>query len=333
MTASADKGGMKAVDVKGEDNVCVVCKGADTFEPVFRNIVIDRMPFDIHVCKSCGLGKTVPFLDDDELSRLYSSDAYRGSDSRRFPRLIEEALKYIMTGRCRRVDRLAAARGKLLDIGCGRADFLAMMEKMRWKSSGIEVDERIRGRGERMGLDLRNGRLEDMVFADGEFDAVTMWHVFEHMSRPLSVLTECRRILKPGGLIVIATPNAASLQSVAAGKDWFHLDPPFHLYHYSLKNITALLEGNGFSVKKVRQFSLEYAPFGFFQSILNAAGFGRNLFYDFLRMRPEKSLRTYLSVLAIIAAAPALLPLSLMLSVAEAVIGRGGAIEVYAVKR
>lgn len=333
LTASADMGGMKALDVKGGCNVCAVCKGADTFEPVFGNIVIDRRPFDIHACKFCGLGKTVPLLDDDELSRLYSSDAYRFADAKRFPRFIEEALKYITAGRCGRVERFAPAQGRLLDIGCGRADFLAMMKKRGWNPTGIEVDERIQGRGERMGLDLRNGRLDDTAFEDNEFDAVTMWHVFEHMNNPLDVIGECARILKQGGLIVIAVPNAASLQSVTTGKDWFHLDPPFHLYHYSLDNIAALLEGNGFSVKKVRQFSFEYAPFGFFQSILNAAGFGRNLFYDFLRKRAEKSLMTYLSVLAAIALMPVLFPASLMLSVVEAVMGRGGAIEVYAVKK
>ncbi len=311
---------------------CIICKGADTFEPVFKIEVEGRL-FEIYACKFCGLKKTAPFLDDDELSRLYSSDVYRGGDGLRFPWFIEDPLKYIMTGRCGRVDLLCSGRGRLLDIGCGRADFLAVMKKRGWEPSGIEVDERIQGRGERMGLDLRNGRLEDVAFADNEFDAVTMWHVFEHMRNPLGVIGECRRILKPGGLIVIAAPNAASLQSVATGKDWFHLDPPFHLYHYSLKNITALLEDNGFSVKKVKQFSLEYAPFGFFQSMLNAAGLRRNLFYDFLRKKAEKSLMTYLSVFAIIAMMPVLLPISLMLAVAESAMGRGGAIEVYAIKR
>lgn len=318
---------------EGPADVCVICKGADTFEPRLGNIEIEGSPFEIYACKSCGLEKTVPFLDDVEMSRIYSSGSYRGPDARRFSRFIEEALKYITAGRCRRVERLAPARGRLLDIGCGRADFLAIMEKRGWKTSGVEVDERIRGRGERMGLDLRNGRVEEMAFGDGEFDAVTMWHVFEHMRDPAGVMNECGRILKSGGLIVVAAPNADSLQAGAAGKNWFHLDPPFHLYHYSLKNLAALLEDNGFSVKKVKQFSLEYAPFGFFQSILNAAGFRRNLFYDFLRERTKKTAAAYLGVFAAAVMMPVLLPISLMLSAAEAAMGRGGAIEVYAVKR
>ncbi|MBI5643777.1 MAG: class I SAM-dependent methyltransferase [Deltaproteobacteria bacterium] len=288
-------------------------------------------PYEIKFCAFCGLGKTEPFLYEAKLKKIYSS-TYREDDSTRFPKPLERLIRTVRVQRCRRVERFAN-KGRILDVGCGRADFLSLMAERGWEAYGLELDERIKSRGKSHGgVDLRYGSLHDVVFPDAYFDAVTLWHVFEHIKDPVWAVNECRRILKPGGLLVIAIPNTASVQARLTGRNWFHLDPPFHLYHYTAGNIKALLAKSAFKIETVKNFSLEYNPYGFLQSIFNAAGFRTNLFYDFLRSKHDRGLKTLISLMLMFLMMPVALPVSVILSVAEAVLGLGGTIEVYTKK-
>ncbi len=317
---------------KTEKFGCFLCGGDAGPGSGFDGLDIDGQSYAIRFCGGCGLGVTDPFLDDRKLRAIYSS-TYREEDSTRFFTPLERLIRAVRLQRCRRVERYSN-KGRVLDIGCGRGDFPALMASRGWDAAGIELDERIEGRGRGGGgLELRYGRLEDVRFADAGFDAVTMWHVFEHMRDPVWVMNECRRIIKPGGLLVIAVPNARSLQARLTGRNWFHLDPPFHLYHYTLENIKKLMGDAGFEVLSVKHFSLEYNPYGFLQSIFNSLGFRTNLFYDFLRSKHEKGLKSYLSLGLMALLMPVVLPLSFALSFAEAAIGLGGTIEVYARKK
>jgi SAM-dependent methyltransferase len=207
-----------------------------------------------------------------------------------------------------------------------------MMHERGWECSGLELDNRV-GQKSKNGVDLKPGSLSDVRFPDAYFEAVTFWHVFEHVKDPEWTLKECARILKPEGLLVLAVPNMGSLQSRMAGNGWFHLDPPFHLYHYSAENIKKLLEKNGFEVLSVRHFSFEYNPYGFIQSIYNKMGLRTNLLYDFLRSRAPKGIGTKAAMAFTIASLPFVAALSVGLSVAESALRAGGTIEVYARKK
>lgn len=306
---------------------CFLCGGA--FESGFKGMAAEGGIYGVDFCGSCGLGKTTPFLDEKELKRIYSS-TYRENDSSRFFSPIEKIVKVIRVERCKRVERYAK-KGKILDVGCGRGDFLALMKERGWTPTGLELDSRIEGHGRKVGMDLRCGSLDTIKFPDAHFDAVTFWHVFEHLRNPDAALKECARILKPGGLLVVAVPNAGSLQAKMTGKSWFHLDPPFHLYHYSLKNLLTLLGKYGFKSEGLKHFSFEYNPYGYLQSVFNSLGFRNNLFYDFLRSKSEAK-KAYLSLAMMFALMPIALPASMFLSVFEAIAGYGGTIEIYAKK-
>lgn len=282
------------------------------------------------VCQGCGLGKTSPFLDDKALRSMYSS-TYRSEDATRFPTPLEKVIRVVREGRRRAVERYAP-KGRVLDVGCGRGDFLQMMLDKGWECFGLELDKRV-GERSKKGLDLRCGSLSDVRFPDSYFEAVTFWHVFEHVKEPEWTLKECSRILKPGGLLVLAVPNTASLQAKVGGSGWFHLDPPFHMYHYSTENVTKLLEKNGFEVLRVRHFSFEYNPYGFLQSVYNRIGFRNNLFYDFLRSKAPKDAGSMAALAFTFLTLPLTGVLSFGLSAAEAAMRAGGTIEVYARKR
>ncbi len=186
---------------------CFLCGGADSFEAEFTGIKAEGRSYDLLFCKTCKLGKTDPFLDEKKLKEIYSSAVYREDDSTRFFSPIEKIISLFRTGRCKRVERYSGT-GRILDIGCGRGDFLALMAGRGWGATGLELDRRILSQGRRVkGVDLRFGGLEDVKFPEAHFNAVTFWHVFEHLRDPLWALRECNRILKPGGLLVVAVPN------------------------------------------------------------------------------------------------------------------------------
>lgn len=306
---------------------CFLC--AKPYQKGYAGIQAEGGEYEVWFCPACGLGRTEPFLTEQELTGIYSS-TYRESDSTRFFSPIEKALRVLRTERCKRIDRYAGKKGKILDVGCGRGDFLLLMKERGWLCTGIELDKRVEAHGKRIGLDLRFGAIHEQKFPDGYFDAITLWHVFEHLRDPQAAIREFRRILKPGGLLMIAVPNAGSLQARLTGGGWFHLDPPFHLYHYSLKNIGMLLEKNGFKTVASNHLSIEYNPYGFIQSIYNAFGLKRNLLFDFLRSKGTGG--AHLSLALVFLTLPIIGPLSFALAFLEAAVGHGGCMEVYAIK-
>lgn len=309
---------------------CFIC-GNTAFEKRFGEIRADGGVYSVVFCKACGLGRSDPFLDEESLKRIYSS-TYREDDSTRFFAPLEKLVRILRVRRCKEVERFAK-KGTILDVGCGRGDFLALMKDRGWMVSGLDLDKRIAGHGRKTGMDLRHGGLEDARFPDNSFDAVTFWHVFEHLRNPYWALKECYRILRPDGLLVVAVPNIDSWQARLTGKGWFHLDPPFHLYHYSSKNLAGLLRKAGFEVSRAGHFSIEYNPYGFLQSVFNSLGLRANLFYDFLRSKWKKDAVSRISLALTVLSMPLVLPVSILFSVVEAMARRGGTIELYARKK
>jgi SAM-dependent methyltransferase len=134
--------------------------------------------------------------------------------------------------------------------------------------------------------------LADARYPDALFDEVIIWHVLEHLSDPRGTLIEIRRILKPGGRLIVAVPNYSSLQSRWSGPAWFHLDLPRHLYHFPLAGLRRLLMDTGFSPTSEHHFSLRQNPFGWVQSALNKnKRLPRNGLYTLLKSRPDAAPR------------------------------------------
>ena len=225
----------------------------------------------------------------------------------------------------------------MLEIGCGRGEQLQSARKEEWETFGVEFsDETAYHARVVLGLDVRTGKVEEAGFEANTFDVITLWHVLEHLEDPVGTVRACFDLLKPGGLLVLCGPNFESLQSRVGQSLWFHLDVPFHLYHFSPTSLRCLLQEHPFDIMKIKHFSLEHNPFGFLQSMLNRMGLRRNLLYDTLKMRElragAKTRGERLQLLATILCLPILAPLALGLSILESVLARGGTIEVYAQK-
>jgi SAM-dependent methyltransferase len=240
-------------------------------------------------CPACGLVWVDPMPEADEIGtlyrRYYTHDG--GEQTLGYPPSIERVVRGLtdavaavalgyadapLTRGWRRAGRLAgiigpwrdvaggnllwlpaAARGKALDVGCGDGRFLVKMRALGWEVAGIDPDaEAVRTARERHGLLVERGVIEDADLPEAAFDAVTLSHVIEHLPDPIGTLRACARILKPGGRIVVATPNTESLVRRMSGADWRGWEPPRHLHIFSTRTLRRCAERAGLRVLDVR---------------------------------------------------------------------------------
>ena len=141
---------------------------------------------------------------------------------------------------------------KLLDVGCGSGDFLLGMRARGWSVLGVEPDPVAAAAARKNGLDVRDGMLADADFADDTFDAIVLSHVIEHVHEPMALLRECGRVLRPGGVLVLMTPNLTSVGHRKFGADWRGLEPPRHLHVFSVESLAACVQRVGLEVSEVR---------------------------------------------------------------------------------
>jgi len=142
--------------------------------------------------------------------------------------------------------------GRLLELGFGNGQQLARMQALGWVVTGVDTDAAAVAAARERGFDARVGTLQEQRFDDGAFDAVYLSHVLEHVPDPVGLLAECRRVLAPGGRLVVITPNAASRGHGTFGAAWFNLEPPRHLVLCSPASLRAALRRAGFTSAEVR---------------------------------------------------------------------------------
>ncbi|MFA0754087.1 MAG: hypothetical protein IMHGJWDQ_001870 [Candidatus Fervidibacter sp.] len=131
--------------------------------------------------------------------------------------------------------------GRLLDIGCGNGSYLAMMKRLGWEVVGTEIDPKAADIAtSSLGIFVHVGDLKDAPFEHASFDVITMSHVIEHVADPIDFLRTAARFLKPGGEMIVVTPNLSSLGSRIFGADWYCLDPPRHLYLFTPASVRLL---------------------------------------------------------------------------------------------
>jgi SAM-dependent methyltransferase len=297
-----------------------------------------REPADFQVrrCCRCGLAYTVPVLGPGEIGAYYQ-ETYYGDTNKRFNPLLEALVGRFRRGRAQTLTSFVPP-GKVLDIGCGRGLTLNALRQLGWKTRGCELSETSsRHAREVLGLDVACAGFRPELYADGEFDAVILWHVYEHLYDPQAVLQSCRRILRPGGVLALAVPNSDSFQAKLTKYGWFHLDLPRHYSHFSAPWLRQKFLECGFRPVDEFHGSLEQNPYGWIQSLLNACGFRFNLLYDILRRKSARTtkepwrevpVQSLFNVLGMIA----LLPIALAMLIPERLCRRGATVEFYVIR-
>lgn len=314
---------------------CSIC-GQKTEKLIFGDIAKNSNSYSVYECMPCQIWITHPKPSFEELSLLYSTGNYRAKTGKRFNPVLESIIRFLTTRKRDRIKKYIR-KGRILDIGCGRGLFLDIMAKDGWAVTGYEFDQKSASYAvNNYGLEVYSGALKNK-FEDESFDVVNINHVLEHLEDPDETLSECHRVLRKGGLLVVAVPNIDSLQAKFGKSNWFQLDLPCHLFHFSTQSLVSLIEKNYFHVQLVRHFKFEYNPYGWLQTILNISGIPENHFYDLLKSTElRKKGRAKLSLTHKIISfflIPLLIPLSLVLSIAEALLAKGGTIEMYSTKK
>jgi 2-polyprenyl-3-methyl-5-hydroxy-6-metoxy-1,4-benzoquinol methylase len=151
-----------------------------------------------------------------------------------------------------------SSRGRILDVGCGDARFLLALDPGKWQRTGVDFSgENLRVMGARFpGLRLTCGGIQSGELEDSEFDAITLWHVLEHLPEPEAALRRAAELLSPGGWLFVSLPNLDSLQAAFFRKHWFCFDDvPRHLHHFSPRSLERLLRNAGLTVREHVFFS------------------------------------------------------------------------------
>lgn len=150
----------------------------------------------------------------------------------------------------------SAAGSTLLDVGSGEGRFLARMRGLGWKVQGVESDGRaVEVARRNHGLEVVEADIAEANLPEGAFDVVTLRHVLEHVPDPVALLTGVHRTLRPGGLLVLLTPNVDSLGHRLLGEGWRGLEPPRHLYLFSKRTLATSVQRAGFSIQTLRAIS------------------------------------------------------------------------------
>lgn len=201
--------------------------------------------------------KTTPQPSLNKLGSYYESDDYIShTDGQRslFEKIYQVVKTKNISDKVKTVTRANSGTGRLLDIGCGTGDFLAVAKSVGWQTVGFEPNDKARNLALSKGVELV---AETTDLPDASFDVITMWHVLEHVPDVEAQIKELRRLVKPGGTIVIAVPNFKSVDAKYYGKFWAAYDVPRHLWHFSKTAIKKLFEEQALFLEEVKPMTFD----------------------------------------------------------------------------
>jgi len=144
------------------------------------------------------------------------------------------------------------AGGRMLEVGCGSGSSLVALHALGWNAEGLDFDPAAGGLARGKGIVVRQGGLAEQNYPAHSFDAIAMIHAIEHVPDPLAFLRELKRVLKPGGQLVLITPNAAARGHRRFGSAWLGLDAPRHVQVFTAAALRQAVERTGFTVGCLR---------------------------------------------------------------------------------
>jgi len=229
--------------------------------------------YSYHRCTDCNLIYQHPIPSQEEISVFYPasysvySEPERTLFSRRELQTLKETLGYqhLQVSQKRSfLERLLPAKpvldvvpcieaGSVLDIGCGNGEYLLRLKSIGWKCQGVEFNDKALSICRSNGLNVFHGDLISAKFDSESFDFVSAHHLIEHAPDPHELVSEISRITKPGGSVLIRTPNSESLGRSWFGTYWYDNDVPRHIFLYAEKNLRLLASEYGLRLDSLRK--------------------------------------------------------------------------------
>jgi SAM-dependent methyltransferase len=252
---------------------CAVC-GEGRFIPLLA--APDRYhgrqkPYQLLRCPSCSLVWLSNPPSPAEMSEHYGADydrsvAAAGEEPNRWRGRWEMLSQY-------------KSGGAILDLGCSAGGFLAGLKNSSWKLYGIDMSDAVAEQArDRSGAEVFVGNILDAPFPPESFDAITAFHVLEHLYQPREVFAKISQWLKPDGILCAMVPNIDSAGSHIFGSYWYALELPRHLSLFSPKSLRILAQSVGLeevSVTTNREVFIEASTRYILDDLLRKVGIRR----------------------------------------------------------
>lgn len=221
-----------------------------------KDYTVSQQLFEVWHCDACTLRFTQDVPAEDGIGKYYQSENYishTNTSKGLVNRLYHIVRNYTLGSKKRLVQAFTQkTTGTLLDVGAGVGAFAGFMRQQGWQVTGLEPDAETRKRA----LEQHRITLQDtddlFQLPAGHFDAITLWHVLEHVHRLHDYLDQLKTLLKPGGILLIAVPNYTAADAAFYSSRWAAYDVPRHLYHFSPASMRILLQQHGLTVKAVK---------------------------------------------------------------------------------
>jgi SAM-dependent methyltransferase len=267
-------------------------------------------------CEGCGVANTDPWPSETDLDAAYGG-WYRPPTGR-FSGRGDAILRRTRGQLARRLDRIAPP-GPILDVGAGDGALLDALSARGRRALGVER--------EATRPDIHASGLSEI---DGRWAAVVFWHSLEHLASPGEAIELAADLLAPDGVLVIAVPNAASVQARLFGDRWLGLDLPRHLVHLPAQVLVERLRSLKLDVGRVSFWRGGQVWFGWLHGLVGALP-GRPDLYDAIRRPEARSTPLSASTRPLVLGAGVLMaPLAAVGAAAEIAARRGGTVYVEA---
>jgi len=242
-------------EVELEDGPCPMGCVAEDTRALVGGDRLHRLPgeFTVVQCQACGLMRTNPRPSPRAISFYYPEDygPHQGTHSpnNRTNGFWKLAAKKIFDSDSRKVPPVAP--GRMLEIGCASGAFLARMAAQGWRVEGVEHSSRFAEDARAQGYIVRIGPLEQLPTPTELFDLVVGWQVLEHLHDPVSALEKLRDWTKPAGWLALSVPDVSAWEFGVFGANWYGLDLPRHLFHFTPRTLRAVLAKTGWKTERI----------------------------------------------------------------------------------
>lgn len=202
---------------------------------------------EFYSCTSCGLGFIHPPLHLDEIMKLYDQSYYDSWGIAGDDTATERMKQATFHDKLAVIEKGMPDKGRILDIGCATGFFLDAARQRGWEPYGVELSSYSSAQARKKIGEERifTGQVEEARFTEGFFDTVVMTDVIEHVMDVQSFVVEVARILRPGGVVAITTPNPLTLSCRLLGKHWPHYKLE-HLLYFTPDALSLLMKPLGF---------------------------------------------------------------------------------------
>lgn len=236
---------------------CPVCDSTSISNVLsVKDCTVSQQFFPIAECSNCSLRFTQDVPDAASIGPWYKSEDYishTNTSKGVINRLYQAVRKRTMRAKRKLVQQVTGVdRGKLLDMGSGIGTFANEMSQSGWDVTALEPDSGAREIARQL-YNIEEGSLDQFyTLPAGGFDAVTLWHVLEHVHDLQGYVRQLKTVLSAKGKLIIAVPNYTSGDAAAYKASWAAYDVPRHLYHFSPKSMGVLLQRHGLQIVKCR---------------------------------------------------------------------------------